>query len=391
MRLPFAQGLSRSARSWPITPVGWTVLAVVLVSVPVGAATGWVEWWAVAVAGVVVLGAGLLQSMGSFSYRMDLDVDRRRVVVGGRGRIEVRVINTARRRLWPVTMEVAVADGVTTATVPMLPPGGFADLVLPVPTDRRAVLTIGPVRAVRRDVLGTVRREVQWPLSEKVYVHPRTVRTDGALAGFVRDLDGEESMVRAADDLSFHSLREYVPGDDRRHIHWKKTARAGSLLVREFLETRRSLVVLVLPTDPADHADAAEFELAVSVTASMMLGLLRDGRTVATQAGSTLIRASNPGAVLDQFSAVLPDDKGGLAATSRLAVQRFPQLSLLVPVFGSPVSGGTARAVFRLRPGGASVQGLRVQPSAAVSGGSGDLVAVPDLAALPLVLREARR
>lgn len=379
--------------SWPITPLGRVVLVAVLVCLPLGAVTGWTEWWAVAVAGIVVLAAALLLTTGSFAYRMDLDVDRRRVVVGDRGRIEVRVVNTARRRLQPVTMEVAVAGGATSTTVPALPVGGGVDLVLPVPTQRRAVLTIGPVRAVRQDPLGAIRREVEWPLAEKVFVHPRTVRTDGALAGFIRDLDGEESTVRAADDLSFHSLREYVPGDDRRHIHWKKTARAGSLLVREFLETRRSLVVLVLSTDPADYADddGAEFELAVSVTASLMLGLLRDGRTVATAAGSTLIQGRHPGAVLDRFSAILPEERAGLVPATRLAVQRFPQVSLVVPVFGSPVTGGVARSAFRLRPGGTAVLGLQVRPGSAVAGGTGDLRSVPGLASLPLVLREARR
>ena len=57
--------------------------------------------------------------------------------------------------------------------------------------------------------------------------------------------------------VEFAAHREYVPGDDRRFIHWKSTARSGTLQVREFLQTRRSLVAVVLAGDPADSAEPA--------------------------------------------------------------------------------------------------------------------------------------
>ena len=134
--------------------------------------------------------------------------------------------------------------------VPSLGGGRTHRVQIPLPTARRAVVPIGPLRAVRGDVFGLIRRVVQWPLSEQVYVHPRTVRPSSALPGFVRDLEGEESTLRTASDLSFHALREYVPGDDRRFIHWKSTARNRTLQVREFLQTHRSLVVVVLSGGP---------------------------------------------------------------------------------------------------------------------------------------------
>ena len=150
----------------------------------------------------------------------------------------------------PLRMELDVAGLALTVPVPSLPGGAIHLASVALPTGARAVVELGPLRAVRGDVFGLIRRVVQWPVHRQVFVHPRTVRPDSSLPGYVHDLEGEESTKRTASDLSFHTLREYVPGDDRRFIHWKSTARNGTLQVREFLQTHRSLVAVVLSGKP---------------------------------------------------------------------------------------------------------------------------------------------
>lgn len=250
-----------------VTSRGRVALLLAVLAALLGAVTGWREWTGFAAALAVLLLAAVVSALGRSSCAVTLELDRRRFVVGDVGTSVVQVSNTANRRMFPLRMELEVAGLPMTVRVPSLAAGGTHRVEIPLPTARRAVVKIGPLRAVRGDVFGLIRRVVHWPVDERVFVHPRTVRPSGALPGFVRDLEGEESTRRAASDLSFHTLREYVPGDDRRFIHWKSTARNGTLQVREFRETHRSLIAVVVSgnrgdfygpgTDPAAVDDAA--------------------------------------------------------------------------------------------------------------------------------------
>ena len=307
-----------------------------------GALTDWREWSGIAAALAVLLVAAAAMALGRSSAAVEFDLPRTRFVVGDPGSATMQVRNTPHRRMLPLRMELEVGGEPLTVPVPTLRGGATHLVSVLLPTDRRAVVEIGPLRAVRGDVFGLIRRIVQWPVRRQVFVHPRTVRPTSALPGFVRDLDGEESTKRTASDLSFHTLREYVPGDDRRFIHWKSTARSGTLQVREFLQTHRSLVAVVLSGSSADYhwetADGEttrtahergaddEFEVAVSCAASIVAELVRQRREVVTSAAGAVIAGATADGVLDQFSAVdaAPDsarpdlpDQGHLPAGTR--------------------------------------------------------------------------
>ncbi|WAL41094.1 DUF58 domain-containing protein [Brevibacterium sp. BRM-1] len=68
----------------------------------------------------------------------------------------------------------------------------------------------------------------------------------------------EQRLVRGASTRDFQT-REYVPGDDLRHIHWATTARLGDLVVREEAqeESPGALVVLETTAEPDEDLIAA--------------------------------------------------------------------------------------------------------------------------------------
>jgi len=267
-----------SAISGVVTPVGWAFLVLVPVALVVGRLLGWTELAVVGYAAVVVLLVAALSLVGRNAFVVTLSIPHERVTVGEPAVGEVVVVNPSRRRVLGVTVEIPVGRGLAELSLPGLRPGDRVSEPFAVPTTRRGVVRVGPVRTVRGDAVGLVRRELEWTGVTELFVHPRTVGIPSTSAGLLRDLEGSPTRDLAPSDISFHALREYLPGDERRAIHWRSTAKTGTFMVRQFEESRRSHIVIALSLSSADFGTEDEFELAVGVTGSLGIRAIRDAR-----------------------------------------------------------------------------------------------------------------
>jgi uncharacterized protein (DUF58 family) len=247
-----------------------------------------------------------------------------------------------------------------------------------VPTLRRGIIQIGPLRTVRGDPFGLMRREVVWESTADLFVHPRTIAIPSMSTGFVRDLEGSPTRDLTASDVSFHALREYVPGDEPRTIHWKSTAKTGSYMVRQFEETRRSHLMVTLSLAEGDYAQDDEFELAVSVAGSLGVRAIRDGRTVSVVASEkTPDFAKKVVVALRRLATVTPtrllDDLAGVeragthlrvAELARVAAQSAPGISVAFVVCGSTVGVTQLRQASAHYPAGVEVVAVICDPGA---------------------------
>ncbi len=119
--------------------------------------------------------------------------------------------------------------------------------------------------------LGLGRRRVRLPLPWDVVVYPPlvSVRLRASVAEALRRRDaGSKPIRRIGEGRLFESLREWVPGDDLRHIDWKATARRGGakVITRQYEAERRQQVLLVLDTGrlmTAEVGGVARLEFAV--------------------------------------------------------------------------------------------------------------------------------
>ncbi|THG32407.1 DUF58 domain-containing protein [Naasia lichenicola] len=368
----------RAARqvSAVVTPLGWTMLSVVVVAFLVGYGFGWAELAAVAWAGAVIIVVASLFLIGGHSQGIELTMAHPRVVVGDRAVGGITAVNPTRRRLLGTTLEIPVGRGLLEFPLPSIAPGATIDDVFVVPTTRRGLITIGPVRSVRADPIGLVRREHIWPGSIELFVHPQTVSIPSTSTGFVRDLEGQATRDLTSSDVAFNALRDYQLGDDRRWIHWKSTAKTGVYMVKQFEETRRSHLMVALSLAGDDYADDEQFELAVSVAGSLGVRAIRDARTVsvvvsertpefakrktfAVRSLSTITRTRllDELAVIDRATAAL-----GVVDLARVAAEQVAGTSVAFVVLGSTATPLQLRAVSSAFPSGVEVIAVLCDP-----------------------------
>lgn len=273
----------RAAAAWvrgTVTPGGWLVVAAA-VGLVVGFALGWIELVVAGVVAIALLVIAVPFLFGGHAYRVDLQLDTERVVAGDAVVGSVVIGNASQRIALPGRIDIPTGRGIAEVHVPLLTPGAEHREQLAIQTDHRGIIAVGPVTSVRTDPIGILKREVEWVDLRDIYVHPVTVPIPSTSAGFIRDLEGNPSTRVVDSDISFHAIREYAYGDAQRSIHWKSTAKTGTLMVRQFEETRRSRLAVVLSLDVAEYAGDEEFELAVSVAGSLGVRAIRDSRDLA--------------------------------------------------------------------------------------------------------------
>jgi hypothetical protein len=283
--------------------------------------------------------------LGRPRYSVDIALSATRTRVGRPVTATVEVRDLSRLRAWNTQVEVEI-DGEPVA-LPMTGPEHSQRLSIP--ATERGVVTVGPVRSVRGDPVGLFRRRARFSDVQEVYVHPRTVGLPPTSTGFVRDLEGQPTSDLTASDLSFHALREYRPGDDRRHISWKAAARTGELMVRQFEQTRRSHLVVAFGRDEASWADPEEFEMGISVAASLGVRALRDGRELTVVTGPVhpgaghaeprepaIIASVSTGRLLDGLSDVTYGESSvEVESLASLSAATIPGISIVFLVVGS--------------------------------------------------------
>ncbi|HEV8304126.1 MAG TPA: DUF58 domain-containing protein [Gemmatimonadales bacterium] len=182
--------------------------------------------------------------------------------VGHTGQVTYRWANRARRTARLVVREIrpdllggtqaprpitVAAEGVTREDLPVIPrqrgretAGGFV------------LDSIGPLGLGRR------RHRIDVPWEVVVYPPLVSMRLRASVAQALRRREAGMKPVRQlGEGRLFESLREWVPGDDIRHIDWKATARRRKVITRQYEAERRQQVLLVLDTGRLMTADIA--------------------------------------------------------------------------------------------------------------------------------------
>lgn len=324
-----------------VTGTGIGVAAGTVVAYATGAVLGYRLLVMVAVGGLAMLAAAAAAVAIRPSVTLTRVVRPDRLTVGevAEGRLDVH--NTSR---WPApgftALDLVGGDEVP-LTVRALAGRGRRGVHFPVRATRRGRLRLGPLTVQRQDPLGLLAWRQRQTADGVLWVHPRVHQMRPLPVGVVLDYEGRTTDNARLGTVTFSSLREYVPGDDPRQIHWRSTARTGVLTVREHVDTTEPTTTVLLDTRPS-ALDADAFEEAVEFAASVVCAVERIGRPAALHIlGEEFAQVAAAGATghLDRLALAARTDSAALAET----INRIPTGGALIVVTGALEPAALAR------------------------------------------------
>ena len=155
---------------------------------------------------------------------------------------------------------------------------------------RRGTYTFEQVDALVLSRLGLWQRAISWPARTEVRVYPdvRQIARYTMLARRDRlSVLGLRASRRLGTDNEFERLRDYIEGDDPRHLDWRATARRRRLTVRAHQHNQSQRILFLIDCgrmmagdtggglSPLDHALNAMLLLAhVALIRNDQVGLL---------------------------------------------------------------------------------------------------------------------
>jgi len=307
------------------TKLFYALLALGFVPLSLSWGRPWLRW-ATVVYDVALLAAALLDSRLS-RLPAGLEVRREfggRFHIGAETEVRVHVLNRT-----PKAVRLKVKDEYPPELVLVSPreagmrigPLDSAVLVYTLRAPRRGRYEFGLVSLRRVSRLGLVWREERAGAAQSVKVYPNIRRAREAELKAL----GARSLVAAqrraawrGEGRDFESLREYVPGDELRHVSWSATARRGRLTTRQYQIERDQTVLVALDAGrlmTARVESETKFDSAIHAALALMSAAGRAGDHAGLVVFGRRIKAHVPpakgreqrDAVLEALHAIEPE------------------------------------------------------------------------------------
>lgn len=245
--------------------------------------------WAVFVYDLVLVAAAIGDYFASRTLPSGLAVSRefeRRFAVRDSVKVSLRFDNSTDRRLvlrvkdeYPSELQLDEAREAQFT----LDPHASAEFYYHLTPLRRGRYSFGRTAVRFRSRLGLVwcQTELGEPESVKVYPNMRRAREMELRALGARSfLAIQRRAVRRGEGREFESMRDYVRGDEMRHISWTATARRNRLTTRQYQIERDQTVIIALDagrlmTGRID--DETKFDTALHASLALMSACARAG------------------------------------------------------------------------------------------------------------------
>src|SRR5277367_5598456 len=111
-------------------------------------------------------------------------------------------------------------------------------------------------RIVTRFPFGFLQKARRLDLPAEALVYP-SVEAGPEFLDILPGIQGAMASLFKGHGQDLYALRDYMPNDSARHVHWKASARSGSLMVREFSRDDDCRVLLVLDAGETEGVNAS--------------------------------------------------------------------------------------------------------------------------------------
>ncbi len=146
---------------------------------------------------------------------------------------------------------------------------------------RRGIFQLGPLTVQYGDLFGFATRRLRSSSIDYVIVYPKVIPLDELLLPSRTPLGTVRSRNPLSEDpLRVIGVRDYQSGDSIRNVHWRATARVGSLQVKKLEPAMTLETIIVLDVHPElyDSLYLQEYRELAIVTAASFAHALLDAR-----------------------------------------------------------------------------------------------------------------
>jgi uncharacterized protein (DUF58 family) len=211
--------------------------------------------FAVAAAGLLI-GATVLDAVRLFRLREGISASRHTLAKWSNGDENPVTVEVQNRYAFPVDVRVLdeLPEQLQERGLDLrrrIPSGTTAGLAYRVRPLTRGVYAYGAINVLTRTAWGLAERRYKQEQGREIAVYPSYIHLRKYELMAEVDLysrTGMRKVRRSAQRSEFEQIREYIPGDDRRTVNWKATARRAKVMVNQYQDEKAQQIVSLIDT-----------------------------------------------------------------------------------------------------------------------------------------------
>ena len=272
---------NRNSISSRLTSRGWSVLIFIIFGIAIGRTFGIFTILILSICALVLFLFSLFSRRRLSKIKVECKFHSFRVPYYGEAHFSIK-LEKSNRGFSIIEIQNITRDE---ETINSLLKSGMQTIEGSFETHKRGPVVLGPLELITTDTFGLVRSKKITNARATLLVHPFLFDLE-SLPSNIKSLGTLKKSATLNEEKEFYMLRDYQVGDNFKNIHWKSSAKTGTMLLKQF-ETQVSegfSISLFIDNRPGLSKDV--FEEMISTVASIANAHEQNGKRVFIQTTS---------------------------------------------------------------------------------------------------------